>query len=76
MHIPITPVLSIIACGYILFKLHWTTWIAFGAWLAVVLMFYFVWGRHHSALNPGGSDGVITAAAAGDEGLAQPEDAK
>ena len=30
------------------------TWLAFGVWVAVVLVFYFVWGRHHSALNDGG----------------------
>lgn len=61
---PVTPVLSILACGYILYSLHWYTWIAFGAWVAVVLAFYFLWGRHHSALNDGG-DGVITSAAPG-----------
>jgi len=55
---PVTPVLSIIACGYILFSLHWYTWLAFAAWVFVVLVFYFAWGRHHSALNDGG-DGVI-----------------
>ncbi len=26
---PATPVLSVLACAYILFSLHWTTWIAF-----------------------------------------------
>lgn len=61
---PVTPVLSIAACGYILYSLHWYTWIAFGAWVAVVLAFYLVWGRHHSALNDGG-DGAIATAAAG-----------
>jgi basic amino acid/polyamine antiporter, APA family len=63
---PITPILSIVACGYILYSLHWYTWIAFSAWVLVVLAFYFVWGRHHSALNDGG-DGVIAGAAADDD---------
>lgn len=53
---PVTPVLSVIACGYILFSLPWITWIAFGAWVAIVLVFYLVWGRHHSALNDLPSD--------------------
>jgi basic amino acid/polyamine antiporter, APA family len=53
---PVTPVLSVLACLYILFSLHWYTWIAFGGWVAVVLTFYLIWGRHHSALN-GGGDG-------------------
>ena len=48
---PVTPVLSILACTYILVSLHWYTWIAFGAWVSVALVFYFLWGRHHSALN-------------------------
>ena len=48
---PVTPVLSILACGYILVSLHWYTWLAFGAWVGIALIFYFVWGRHHSALN-------------------------
>jgi amino acid transporter len=48
---PVTPVLAILACGYILFSLHWYTWLAFGVWVSVALVFYFSWGRHHSALN-------------------------
>ena len=48
---PVTPVLSVLACGYILYSLPWYTWLAFSGWVAVVLVFYFVWGRHHSALN-------------------------
>ena len=31
---PLTPILSIVACGYILYSLHWYTWIAFAAWVA------------------------------------------
>lgn len=48
---PVTPVLSVLACAYILASLHWYTWIAFGGWVVVALIFYVVWGRHHSALN-------------------------
>jgi amino acid transporter len=73
---PVTPILSILACGYILYSLHWYTWIAFSAWVAVVLVFYFVWGRHHSALNDGG-DGVITTPAVEDvEVVTRSEDSK
>ena len=61
---PITPILSIVACGYILYSLHWYTWIAFSAWVIVVIAFYLIWGRHHSALNDGG-DGIIASAAPG-----------
>lgn len=48
---PVTPVLSVAACGYILASLHWYTWVAFSGWVVLALLFYFVWGRHHSALN-------------------------
>ncbi|MFB9376904.1 amino acid permease [Kineococcus gynurae] len=48
---PVVPVLSVIACLYILSGLHWTTYAWFVAWLAVVLGFYLVWGRHHAVLN-------------------------
>ena len=61
---PVTPVLSVLACGYILVSLHWYTWIAFSGWVALALIFYFVWGRHHSALNDAGG-GLIPATWAG-----------
>jgi amino acid transporter len=48
---PVTPLLSVLACGYILASLHWYTWIAFSGWVTVALIFYLVWGRRHSALN-------------------------
>jgi APA family basic amino acid/polyamine antiporter len=48
---PVTPVLSVVVCAYILGSLHWYTWIAFTGWVAVALAFYLVWGRNHSALN-------------------------
>lgn len=54
---PVTPILSVLACGYILASLHWYTWIAFSGWVLLALIFYFVWGRHHSALNEVGLSG-------------------
>jgi hypothetical protein len=46
------------ACAYILFSLHWYTWIAFSGWVAVALVFYLLWGRRHSALNDDASAAV------------------
>lgn len=60
---PITPILSVAACGWILCNLHWYTWVAFTGWVAVALIFYLVWGRRHSALN-GGQDGAAASAQA------------
>jgi APA family basic amino acid/polyamine antiporter len=51
---PVTPVIAIAACLYILASLHWYTWAWFAGWVAVVLVFYFVWGRKNSALNEPG----------------------
>ena len=48
---PVTPVLSVLACGCVLYGLRWQTWLVFGAWVAAVLVFYLLWGRRHSALN-------------------------
>lgn len=54
---PVTPVLSILVCGYVLSGLHWTTYLWFLLWLAIVLAFYLLWGRRNSALGRrGGGD--------------------
>ncbi len=55
---PITPILSVAACVYILASLHWYTWVGFTVWVTVALIFYLGWGRRHSALNDSG-DGSI-----------------
>lgn len=50
---PVTPILSVIACVYVLSGLSLTTYAWFLLWLLIVLAFYFLWGRRHSELNPG-----------------------
>jgi basic amino acid/polyamine antiporter, APA family len=50
---PVTPVLSILACGYILISLHWYTWLIFACWVGVFLLFYLAYGRKHSVLGTG-----------------------
>lgn len=47
---PVTPVLAVLACVYVLWGLPWHTWAAFFVWLAIVLAFYYVYGRKHAAL--------------------------
>ncbi|MET4430645.1 MULTISPECIES: amino acid permease [unclassified Mycolicibacterium] len=61
---PVTPILSIAACVWVLYGLPPNTWLWFGIWVAAVLSFYFLWSRRHSALNDGG-DGIIATAAPG-----------
>jgi APA family basic amino acid/polyamine antiporter len=48
---PVTPILSILACAYILASLHWYTWVIFTGWVAVFLVFYMLYGRKHSVLG-------------------------
>jgi amino acid transporter len=48
---PVTPVLTVAVCIYILSGLPASTWIIFGVWLVVVLAFYLLWGRRHALLN-------------------------
>lgn len=51
---PVTPVLTVIACAYILYGIAPLTWLIFGIWLAIVLGYYFLVGRHRSRLNHAG----------------------
>jgi len=48
---PITPLLTIAACVYVLSGLAAITWVIFSVWLFIVLAFYFLWGRRHSRLE-------------------------
>jgi len=51
--VPYTPLISVAACLYLMLQLPAVTWIRFGIWLAVGLVFYFVYGFRHSALRTG-----------------------
>ncbi|MDQ4212895.1 APC family permease [Microbacterium sp. ASV81] len=48
---PVVPILTIVACVYVLFSLKPVTWIICGAWLALVFIGYLVYGRKHATLN-------------------------
>ncbi len=51
--VPYTPIISILACFYLMYQLPAITWIRFGIWLAVGLVFYFLYGYKHSVLRTG-----------------------
>ena len=53
--VPFTPLISILACLYLMLQLPVVTWIRFGIWLAIGLVFYFLYGYKHSVLRHGGS---------------------
>jgi len=51
--VPLTPIISILACLYLMLQLPALTWIRFSIWLAIGLVFYFVYGYKHSVLRHG-----------------------
>lgn len=55
---PVTPILTIVACVYVLAGLPGETWLIFGTWLAIVLAFYLLYGRRRSRLTGPDADGV------------------
>jgi APA family basic amino acid/polyamine antiporter len=48
---PVTPLLGVGFCVYMLGSLGTDTWIAFGAWMAAGLVVYGLYGVRHSRLN-------------------------
>ena len=51
--VPLTPIISILACLYLMLQLPALTWIRFSIWLAIGLVLYFVYGYKHSVLRHG-----------------------
>jgi APA family basic amino acid/polyamine antiporter len=51
--VPITPMISIVTCLYLMLQLPRITWIRFVVWLILGLVLYFAYGVRHSRLgNP------------------------
>ena len=48
---PLIPVLGILSCGALMFFLPASTWVRFGWWIVVGLVFYFAYSIRHSKLN-------------------------
>ena len=48
---PVTPILSIAACIFVMSGLQWITFALFIGWVGVVLIFYFTYGINHSKLE-------------------------
>ncbi|HEY4648990.1 MAG TPA: amino acid permease, partial [Gemmatimonadales bacterium] len=49
--VPLTPIISIVACLYLMLQLPKITWIRFGLWLVVGLVIYFFYGTRNSRLG-------------------------
>jgi APA family basic amino acid/polyamine antiporter len=49
--VPVLPVLSIIACVWLMLNLTGLTWIRFLVWMAIGIVVYFAYGRRHSLVG-------------------------
>ena len=45
---PLIPILGIVACFSMMVSLDVLTWIRLAVWMAVGLVLYFLYGRHHA----------------------------
>ena len=53
---PVVPILSVLACLWLMINLITFTWIRFAIWMAIGLAIYFFYGRTHSMLNRRAAD--------------------
>jgi len=51
--VPVTPLISITACLYLMLQLPGVTWIRFAVWLVIGLVLYFAYGYRNSTLRRG-----------------------
>jgi basic amino acid/polyamine antiporter, APA family len=61
--VPITPMISIVACLYLMLQLPRLTWIRFGVWLVMGLAIYFFYGMRNSRLQRKDEDRASRSAA-------------
>ncbi|GAA0205995.1 amino acid permease [Glutamicibacter creatinolyticus] len=48
---PLTPILGIAACLFLMLNLDWRTWAVFGIWMVIGAGIYLGYGRRHSRLG-------------------------
>jgi APA family basic amino acid/polyamine antiporter len=49
--VPVVPLLGILFNGFMMYKLGWVNWARLVIWLAIGLVVYFAYGRHHSKVQ-------------------------
>ena len=73
--VPLLPILSVLACFYLMLNLPVETWLRFGIWMVIGIALYFVYGRSHSRFaTPGGREDAAAANAARKAGPAPPRE--
>ncbi len=49
--VPVLPIISIVACAWLMLNLTAVTWIRFGIWMVVGVAIYLLYSRRHSVLG-------------------------
>lgn len=48
---PFTPIMGILVCGFLMYGLPWHTWERLLIWMAIGMLIYFLYSRHHSKIR-------------------------
>ncbi|MGH9371656.1 MAG: amino acid permease [Vicinamibacterales bacterium] len=48
---PVVPILGVLSCGYLMSSLPFDTWLRLIVWMAIGMVIYFAYGRHHSKVQ-------------------------
>jgi APA family basic amino acid/polyamine antiporter len=48
---PVTPLLAVVSCIFLMTQLPWVTWVRFFVWLVIGVVLYFSYGYRHSKLR-------------------------
>jgi basic amino acid/polyamine antiporter, APA family len=57
--VPLLPIVSALACFYLMLNLPADTWVRFAVWMAIGIAIYYLYGRKHSRLS--GAEGEAAA---------------
>ena len=57
--VPFLPIVSALACFYLMLNLPADTWLRFAIWMAIGIAIYYLYGRNHSRLS--GAEGEAAA---------------
>jgi APA family basic amino acid/polyamine antiporter len=49
--VPVVPILGIVFNGYMMYQLGWVNWARLVIWLAIGMVVYFTYSRHHSRVQ-------------------------
>lgn len=49
--VPLVSTLGVVICGAMIYGLGWTNWLRLLVWLAIGLVVYFAYSRHHSRIS-------------------------